>query len=326
MALYFAPINLLSNYVYRHIVLQCGADYVFSELILARELDKAVRDDKLELIEEDVPRTIFQIGVSTPEEVFTGVAFVQDYVARPFEININMGCPQSTMQQTKICGGILYDVDLVGKLAGALADALKGTSTIPSIKIRLGTDPETILVEQYIQAARRNAVKKVYIHARTLRHGYHKPTRYEFFSGLREKYPDMQLVFNGDVDSYEAFKNIGGGDVLIARAGLNNPLLFSDIKDKVEYGSGPYGPEVKDPNLLRSDEVRFGPRKIQLVRDYLACAVKYDLRKRLYCGNMKWLTKGVTGIGSLNKALNASENAKEAKELFENWLAEYKYL
>jgi tRNA-dihydrouridine synthase len=326
MALYFAPINLLSNFVYRHIVLQCGADYVFSELILVKELDKAVRDDKLQLIPEDISRTIFQIGVTSPEEVFTGVAFVREYVQTPLEININMGCPQSTMQQTKVCGGLLLDTKLMGSLAAALAEATRGTSTVPSIKIRLGTDPDTILVDEYIQAARDNGVKKVYIHARTLRHGYHKPTRYEFFSGLREKYSDMQLVFNGDVDSFEAYKSIGAGDVLIARAGLSNPLVFEDIKNEVSYGDGPYSPEVKDPNLLRFEDVRLTPKKIALIRSFLDAAVLYNLRTRLYRANMKWLAKGVTGIASLNKALNLSESPKEAKQLFETWLSEHKYL
>lgn len=320
MELYFAPINLLSNYVYRHLVLECGADYVFSELILVRELDKAVRDDKLKLIDEDIPRTIFQIGVSTPKDVFEGVSFVKEYVSSPFEININMGCPQSTMQQTKICGGILFDVELVGVLSKALADACKYTTTIPSIKIRLGTDPKTILLDEYLTQARDNGVFKVYIHARTLRHSYHKESRYQFFSGLRNRYPDMNLVFNGDVDSPLAFEQIGGGKVLIARAALSNPLLFADIKNDVEYPSGPYAPEMKDPGLIRNASVTLSKRKISVIRRYIQLATKYDLRKTLYVNNMRWLTKGASCASQLNKLLNTTTSVYEVSSIFENWL------
>ena len=323
--LYFAPINLLSNYVYRHIALEHGADYVFSELLLVGELDKAVLNDKLKLIQEDISRTIFQIGVSTPQDVFEGVSFVKEYVDTPFEINLNMGCPQSTMQQTKVCGGILYDVSLMGELAKALFEAVKGTTTIPSIKLRLGTNPETILIHDYLDIIQKNGIQKVYVHARTLRYGYTKRARYELLSGLREKYSDMNLIFNGDVDSYESYQLIGAGDVLIARAALSNPFIFEDIKQQKKYGVGFYNPQIKDLYLIRGTDIRFSLKKIDLIRTYLKLVVQYDLRKRLYCGNIKWLTKGVTGVSSLNKSLMQSTSALEAQKLFEDWLIENGY-
>jgi tRNA-dihydrouridine synthase len=136
----------------------------------------------------------------------------------------------------------------------------------------------------------------------------------------------MTLVFNGDVDGLEAFNAIGGGDVLVARAALSNPFIFKHIKEKRSYGDGPFDPSMKDPYLVRTDEVRFAPEKISLIQKYLACARKYDLRKRLYAANLKWLTKGVTAIGSYHKALNQSEDAVEATTLFDAWLSEHKYL
>lgn len=323
MALYFAPINLLSNYVYRHIILKCGADFVFSELILVSDLEKAIQNDKLKLIPEDISRTIFQIGVSSPEDVFQGVFFLKKFVKIPLEININMGCPQSTMQQTNVCGGILYDISLMGRLAKALSIAVKNTLTIPSIKLRLGTDPETVLIEDYLKIIQLNGIKKVYIHARTLRYGYSKPSRYEFLKDLRDKFSEMELIFNGDVDGLESYHLIGGGDVLIARAALSNPFVFKDIKNKKKYISGPYDPLLKDPRLIRKEKVILSREKISLILDYLDSAIKYNLRKRLYCANMLWLTKGVSKIAILNKQLNESLDALAAKKLFETWIEEF---
>lgn len=320
MALYFAPINLFSNYVYRHIALQCDADYVFSELIMVNALEKAIEDDKLKLIPEDISRTIFQIGVSSPEEVFQGVAFIKEYVASPLEININMGCPHSSMKKAQTCGGLLFNIPLMGELAHALASALKHTSTVASIKLRLGTNPETILIHEYLDIIQKNGVNKVYIHARTLRHSYVDAARYEFFSDLRAHYPEMTLVFNGDVDNLESYENIGSGDVMIGRAALSNPFIFQDIKDGVSYVSGPYAPELKDPNYIRQRNVCLNQKKVDLIKDYLDLASTHDLRKQLYCGNMSYLTKGVSGAGDVQKELNTSKNAQEAKQLFEEWL------
>lgn len=323
MTLYFAPINLLSNYVYRHLVLECGADYVFSELILVRELDKAEADDKFKYFKDDLPRTVVQIGVSTPEEVKQGVLVATKNFPGIPEVNINMGCPQSTMQQTKICGGLLLDIPLMGQLAKALAESTKEKHVVGSIKLRLGTDPETILIDKYIQEITKNGINKLYIHARTLRHGYDKPTRYEFFKDLRQRYPGVTLVFNGDVDSPERYQEIGGGEVLVARAGLSNPLLFQDIKHNLSYGEGSFDPWGKDPTLIREHgEVKLGPRKIALIRRYVQLASQENLRIKLVSANLTWLLKGVSGARPFFKELNQLSDSSSVQEVFEQWLTQ----
>ena len=40
---------------------------------------------------------------------------------------------------------------------------------------------------------------------------------------------------------------------------------------------------------------------------------------------MKWLTKGVSGIATLNKELMANDDVANVKALFENWLVEHNY-
>ena len=162
MTLYFAPINFLSNYVYRHLLFKYGADYVFSELIMIKDFEKEVKNDKLKFIKGDLDKTIFQIGVSDVKEVDLGVKLLLKHIPLVKEININMGCPQSTMKKKSICGGLLYNINLMGELAAALS-LYKGF--IPSAKIRLGTKPSEVLIKDYLSVLRDNGVKKVYIHA-----------------------------------------------------------------------------------------------------------------------------------------------------------------
>ena len=315
--LYFAPINLLSNYVYRHLLLKEGADYVFSELIMINNLEKAEEDDKLKYFKEDEEKTIIQIGVSNVQEVQEGVAFVQKNFPNTPEININMGCPQSTMQEVQVCGGLLHNIPLLQEIAGAL---VKEVGERASVKLRLGTSPENVLIHEYIQALDQAGIRKIYIHARTLRHPYHKPARYELFTGLRERYPHLTLVFNGDVDGFQAYQAIGEGDVLIARAGLSNPFVFADIKARKNYREGSYDPILKDPELLRGDYVQLGARKIAFIRNYLALAQQENLRQKLICANMSWLVKGASKASELIKELNKGE--EQPIKVFENWLEE----
>ena len=106
--LYLAPLNRLSNFVYRHFLLERGADFVFSELLLPKDFEKGIVNDKFKLISGDLPHTIFQLGVSTEKELEQGVSFLREHFPNLKEINLNMGCPQSSMQKTKFCGFFLF--------------------------------------------------------------------------------------------------------------------------------------------------------------------------------------------------------------------------
>ncbi|NTV23697.1 MAG: hypothetical protein HGA85_04955, partial [Nanoarchaeota archaeon] len=99
LPLYFAPINLVGNKYYRHFLFEKGADFVFSELMLCEHMDQ--NRGKLDIFEEDLERTIIQIGAGTKKEIDTLIPLLPNVN----EVNLNMGCPQSSMKE--ICGGLL---------------------------------------------------------------------------------------------------------------------------------------------------------------------------------------------------------------------------
>ncbi len=318
MTLYFAPINFLSNYVYRHLLFKYGADYVFSELIMIKDFEKEVKNDKLKFIKGDLDKTIFQIGVSDVKEVDLGVKLLLKHIPLVKEININMGCPQSTMKKKSICGGLLYNINLMGELAAALS-LYKGF--IPSAKIRLGTKPSEVLIKDYLSVLRDNGVKKVYIHARTLVYNYNKPAMYEFFVGLREEFSDMNLIFNGDIDSFQSASFVGG-DLMIGRAALSNPFIFEDVKNGVSYVDGSYDPLLKDPYVIRTRQVLPNEKKILVIREYLDLAKKHDLRSKLVLKNLDYLLKGFT-VGVFLKRIKHSEYVEEIILVFNEWIASF---
>ncbi len=315
--LYFAPINLFSNYVYRHLLLNHGADFVFSEFIMIRDLDKAIQQDKIKIIEEDIPRTIFQIGVQSEEELDKGVAFILDNVKGVKEINLNMGCPQSTMQKEKICGGILHDVELMGRLCRALSKY----GVVGSCKIRIGISIDKIKVKDYLETIQKNGIKKVYIHARPLRYGYKRPCVPEYVRELPKEFPDMELIYNGDIDSPQAcvkeYK-----DQLIGRAALSNPFLFEDIKQEKKYKDGPYDPVVKDIHLDRAGKTKLKQEKSDIINEFLDLTIKHDLRRHLVINNMAYLCKGITNYKKLVSKIKKTKTNDEIKKVFNEWLGQ----
>lgn len=301
LPLYFAPVNRLSNWLYRHFILECGADFVFSELIIVSNWDDELRKEKLNFFPEDIPKTIFQIGVSSSEEVSFAVSNLLKKIPDIVEININMGCPQSTMQKSSVCSGLLFDFDSMRSVSEKLVFHCEKNNIVPSVKIRLGTSPDNIFVRDYLSLLESSGIKKVYIHARPLRYNYSKPALYGELSGLSNLFPNLELIFNGDVDSYSSYKKLSALDcsgVMIARSALSNPLIFSQIKNFVSDSSfvNHFDPFLNDPNIIQTKDGRFemSDEKKNLINSFVKFAEKEGMRKEILRSHLAYLEKGIS--------------------------------
>ena len=172
LPLYFAPIHRLSNWTYRHFLLQQGADFVFSELIMVDRWSFELDKNKFKCFPDDLSRTIFQIGANTDKEISFAVEEFKKIHPNIKELNLNMGCPQSSMQLRQVCGGILLNTDLMFSLSKSLADNCNNANIVPSVKLRLGTSQEKIIIKAYLSLLERAGINKVYIHARPLKYNY----------------------------------------------------------------------------------------------------------------------------------------------------------
>ena len=109
-------------------MLKNDVDYVFSEMIMIDRLNKEIKNDKLKVYKNDLPKTIFQIGVSSKKEINIAL----EHLSMAKEININMGCPQSSMKD--VCGGLLSNEDLLDHLTVYFANECNKRDIIPSVK------------------------------------------------------------------------------------------------------------------------------------------------------------------------------------------------
>jgi len=299
LPLYFSPINRLSNWIYRNFLLKHGADFVFSELIMADRWDKEELNEKFNFFPEDIPKTIFQIGVSSPEEVSFAVNDLVKRIPGIVEINVNMGCPQSTMQKQSVCSGLLLDPDMMRLISEQLFNSCKENNIVPSVKIRLGPKEDDVKVKDYLKLLESAGVKKVYIHARTLRYNYTKPAMIDELSGLVEEFPNIELIFNGDVDSFESYgklSRLGCAGVMIGRAALSNPLVFSQIKKEIPSSVDHFDPFLNDLNIIQTKDGRFEmtQKKKELISSFVKFAEKEGMRKEILQSHLSYLEKGVS--------------------------------
>ena len=320
--LYFAPINCYGNHIYRHVLLNHGVDYVFSELIRMDQVDKEILNNKLDIIKEDIDKTIFQIGVSTKEEIKEGVSLLKSKFSNIKEININMGCPQSSMKKRKICGGILYDKELMKLLCEALKEECGQNNIVPSVKLRLGTNEDNIEINDYLDIIQKSGVNKVYIHARPLCYPYTKPAMYSQLKEVKQKFSKLTIVLNGDIDSYDSYKKVTSNyeceGIMIGRAAIVNPLIFDQIKNEIKVVSGDFDPLLNDPNIIRKDMcATLSKEKKDVVYEYLNLAIKHDIRSDLVKKNLNSMLKGITNSNEFVKKINVKISLIDIKKEFD---------
>lgn len=292
--LYFPPINKLGNSAFRKLCLYYGADFVFSEMI---RVDKLIEDDEVQLrkatIDKDlINQTLIQIIAEDIENIEKGIEKVIAINPQVKEINYNMGCPQSTLCKKELGGGIIKNPKKVFEVSKRLSIICNKHSIIPSVKLRIGVTREDINILEIVEQIQLAGIKKIYIHGRTLRDGYNRPATYNEIKEVKEKYPDSEIIGNGDVfnlNSYNEIIKTNCDGVLIGRAALENPEIFKLIKNNI-IEDNKSGTKLKE-------------RKESILK-YLEFAKEYNISISHIKANLSYLTRNTIGGAEFRKEIN----------------------
>ena len=176
---------------------------------------------------------VIQIFGSEPEiTAEAGALLVETY--KPAALDLNMGCPVKKILD-KGCGAELMRRP---ERAAAMVSALKRAVPVPvSVKMRLGYDqvnaPE---VARALEAAGASALA---VHGRTALQKYGGEADWE---GIAEVAQEVKIpvIGSGDVATraaFERYRALGLG-VMVARAAVGRPWIFSDFRDEAALSSG----------------------------------------------------------------------------------------
>jgi len=160
--------------------------------------------------------------------------------------DVNMGCPvpkvtdhgsgSKLMQNPKLCGDIIR--------------ALKEVSDLPvTAKIRLGWDNNSINYMEVIEELEKAGVDMIGIHARTKKELYSGQPHYELLKDLRSKMT-VPLAVSGNIftldDAINALEITGADAVMVARGGVGNPFLLTQINRYFKTGERLPSPSLKE--------------------------------------------------------------------------------
>ena len=167
----------------------------------------------------------------------------------------------------------------MGEIISAVVKACAPTPV--TAKIRLGCTRDNINAIDVAQVVEESGAAALTVHGRTAQDMFRGHSDWDRISEIKPYLKKIPLIGNGDLDSADkvihAFKNYDVDGVMIARACLGRPWLFSQCAAALKGEPVPPDPSLEEQrqclihhfNLIVS---RFGESKgAQLMRRYACC-------------------------------------------------------
>jgi len=216
--------------------------FLYTEMLTAGAIIRGDRDKLLSYSEAEHPVAL-QLGGAEPERLAEAARIGEAYGFD--EINLNVGCPSSRVQNAKFGACLMQEPELVQDGVAAMISAVKVPVTV---KCRIGVDDqdEEASLCRFVDVVKRSGCRTFIVHARKAwlnglspkENRDIPPLNYEHVHGLKKLYPDLEIVINGGVLSLQQashhLKFVDG--VMIGRAAYQSPYLLAAV-DSLIFGS-----------------------------------------------------------------------------------------
>jgi len=292
-----APLAGVSNRPFRVLAIRAGAAMTFTEMVssegIIRHQEKTLSMMAFRPDEQPIGIQLF----GADPEVMGKAAAITLELFHPDVIDLNFGCPVKKVVNKNGGAAVLKDLTLTEEIIRAVVE---GAGEIPvTIKMRCGWDDTSPVYCEVGQIAERSGAKAVTLHARSRAKGFSGKADWSAIKELKESVA-ITVIGNGDAQTPEDVKRMieetGCDGVMIGRAALGNPFIFSQISRYLmtgELSAEPSAVEKIDMARLHARLMaeQFGEeRGAIMMRRYLGWYVKgfpgaTDLRPKLFAVN-----------------------------------------
>lgn len=315
--LVLAPMAGITDYAFRQICHNYGADVVYTEMV---SIDALYYDSKktLEMLQtaKSEKPVVLQLFGKRPELVAKAVQYVEE--AGFDGIDINFGCPAKKVVAHEGGVTLLRNLDLVYELVQAVTEA----ATVPvSVKTRLGInkkeavtlrqsqDDIKITVFDFIEKIKDLPVSTLMIHGRTYEGGFSAPIDLEIIKKVKQAFKGI-VIGNGGLNTPEDAKKMleftGVDGVAFARGVYGQPWIFDQTKKL--FKSGKY----QNFNLAKIKQVAL--EHAQLLEDSKGDKGFLEIRKHL-C----WYFRGFPNASEWRKHLVQVENVSQLTKILKSF-------
>lgn len=241
-----APMAGVSDRAYRELCVGMGAGYCVSEMVSSKALSfGSQKSEELMDISADERPCGIQIFGDDPRCMAEAAEAAMRH--SPDIIDINMGCPAPKISGNGSGSALMKNPKLCGEIT---AEVVRTVSVPVTVKIRKGWDDSMINAVEVAKICEQAGASAVTVHGRTRRQYYKPPVDYDIIRQVKESVR-IPVIANGDVDSAKKAKQVldftGADFVMVGRASLGNPWLFSQINAYLNDPAAPlYTPSLEE--------------------------------------------------------------------------------
>ncbi len=244
--LYLAPMAGVTDPIFRTLCKEAGADVMETEFVSAEGVLQAWQRNRRYVEFEQQHRPLgIQIFGSVPEHAAAAARIIVDAMHPDF-LDINAGCPVPKVVGKNGGSSLLKDLPLLQNIAAAVVKEL-GNDCPVTTKIRLGWDAQSICAPEAVVRLQDAGVQSITIHGRTRAQQYGGQADWDMIDHCA-RLVQIPVVGNGDIttpqDVQRAKEQTAVAGVMIGRAAMNAPWLFSRAKSYLLHGSIPPEPST----------------------------------------------------------------------------------
>lgn len=294
-----APLAGITNLPFRLLAKEAGCGLVCSEMVSANGLVHR-------------SRKTFQLMASAPAEkplsiqIFGADPAIMAEAARMVAnagadiLDINFGCSVKKIVKT----GAGVALMKTPETAEAVLTAVRKAVDIPlTIKIRSGWDPSGRQAFDIARIAEHCGVDAIAVHPRTASQGFRGRADWRIIADIKAAVT-MPVIGNGDIETAEdaarMFEETGCDAVMVGRAAIGNPWIFSQIREVARGGA----------------TIRAGSReRCQVMKRYVEDSVNYigEIHAcRMIRSRLGWFVKGLPHNSRFRESIKGIETKEDA--------------
>ena len=311
-----APMAGVSDYAFRKIAREHGADFCVSEMVSAKAME--FNDKKTGTLAEvkagDSPIAVQIFGhepksmANAAYQLSRGIYEHTKTDTPPDVIDINMGCPVKKIVSSGDGSSLMRDMKLSSEIIKAVADA----SSVPvTVKFRAGWDKDSINCQEFAKMAEDSGASAVTIHARTRAQMYEPWANWEYIKNVKQAVK-IPVIGNGDIytaeDALRMYEDTGCDSVMIGRGALGNPFIFEEIKTKIS------GKSYTPPTVFQKIDTALYQARLMIEDKGEKIAIP-ESRKHI-----SWYLKGMIGNAPVRVAINHAESYEEIEKILKDYI------
>lgn len=301
-----APLAGITNIAFRLIVKQAGCGLVCSEMISANALSYGSKKtiNMMDTCDAEKPVSI-QIFGADPDILAYAAKMAEN--AGADILDINFGCSVKKILKSGAGAALMKEPEKTRAILTKVRAAIR----IPlTIKIRSGWDGSGDQAFTIAEIAEECGVNAIAVHPRTATQGFSGTSDWSLIARLKQR-ASVPIIGNGDIteakDAIDMLTRTGCDAVMVGRAAIGNPWIFSQIHSLMQNG---HIPEI-------TLEKRFGTMK-----KYVAASVEYigELNAcRMMRSRLTWFVKGLPESRRFRESITRIRTLDDAYRLIDGY-------